>query len=748
MRIILLIAALAVALPLHAKDRVRLRHYNPTGKLIYYTDCSLAMQAARFDMPAPGFVRSIAIMVGGPVGASATVHVYGGEGGMDAPAMGLDLAPSMMIRKTRAGIERIDIKFPHPVYVGSEQFFVALDDISPKLALLSDRRLKKPHCVGKSDAYYYQVLKRRDGSWYWGKYGFAIDVEVEYSSASSQQIFIDNSKDARLSDSVLNNNGIAWADIDDDRYLDLLAGGKLFRNSGSGEFADITESAGMYGRPKLQAFLDADNDARMDVLFIASDSADEANSTLFLNKGNGLFAAQPLGLEGITDPTCFGIADVDGDGYLDLYVGQGSGQAHNVFINNHRGSFARDTSVIQFPSQSGPVTAAEWADVNNDGYPDLFISAGDGSIAMVLRHRRDGGFAPAFPIGDTTSVAGSRGRIAGCSWADYDNDGDLDLLLPTTVDHRSTARERGDAILYANAGGPDHELVRANDDLGIRYVAERAGGCWGDVDNNGLLDAIMTTSCNCSYISLQAQTTPGTFEERTFEAGLRALAAGPDAVLADYDNDGDLDLSMMQGGRIRLYTNQSPASNNFIDVELDDPSGNRRGVGARVTAYSGAHRYTREVASGRAAGVQDPLRLHIGLGSDAVVDSVAVRWPGSSASEIFTNLEANRLHVLKSGRAASSVVAEGLTIQALPNPFNEKLRFTYTLPTRLHVRLEIYSATGQLTGILVDEEQAAGEHGVIWEAKGRDDERLSQGTYLYRLVTSGGEVDGKVLLQR
>ncbi|MEP7219232.1 MAG: ASPIC/UnbV domain-containing protein [Bacteroidota bacterium] len=278
---------------------------------------------------------------------------------------------------------------------------------------------------------------------------------------------------------------------------------------------------------------------------------------------------------------------------------------------------------------------------------------------------------------------------------------------------------------------------------------KRSGGVWGDLNNDGLLDFLVASSCRCSYADLFVRAAGGEFENKTFEYGLYRLTADGDATLADFNNDGRLDLAIIQDGHLRVFRNQMPDDgNHYAELDLHDVGGNRGAIGAYVTVYAGGHHYVAEVGCGRGLGMQDPLRLHFGIGPATHIDSVLVRWPGSAYAESFTNLDADRIHVLKSGRSLVSPAVPTLRLTASPNPFTDRIRFTYHIVDKGHVRLEIYSPAGTLVQVLLDEEQNMGDHAVTWEARDVDGHPMPQGAYLYRLVAIEGEVTGKAILGR
>jgi hypothetical protein len=744
MKIYWIIPCIAMAVAAHAGKLTPLKNYDSRGTLIYYRERAITLQAARFDLPAPGALHTIEVTLGGGKG-TARLRIFGGEGGLNAPMVEHDLIEPIMLTKTKAGNETIAVTLPKSLHLDAPQLFIAVDELSNDVRLLSDRRTRKPACVSQDERYYYQIIKQGN-SWHWGNYGYAVELGFEFDR-SVQPTFSNVTADVKLPDSALSNGSIAWADINGDKYLDLLAGGKLFRNDGGSEFADITTAAGITGNPVMQAFIDANNDGSPDIVTFGENDSCE----LFLNTGGSTFARKDLLLPGIGHPNCFSIADIDRDGRLDLFIGSQSDSvrgitANNLYLNEGDGRFIRDTTFLHPDISSHSTIASQWVDYDNDGDLDLYTVDANGTGAIW--RNVDG--KQLVPVKQSLADESDKVPSIGCGWADYNNDGAMDLLEPGPAASRRMAMASAQVASQVrfNSGAPDFELGHRDNALVPEYSEERAGGAAGDIDNDGLLDVILTTSCTCSYVDLYKQEGTSGFKLHTSDAGLWRVAGGPDAVFADYDNDGKIDLAMMRDGKIQLFKNNSPTGkNNFIDVELDDPAGNQAAVGARVTVHSGDARYTQEITSGRGLAMQDPLRLHFGIGGANAVDSVTVRWPNSSATESFTGLAINQRHLLKSGRSAGPVADESIELHASPNPFTDRLTFTYSIPRAMHVRLDLYTSTGELVETIVDDDVTAGEHQVQWSAKDADGKRLSQGTYVYRLTTPAGEATGKAVLR-
>jgi hypothetical protein len=231
-----------------------------------------------------------------------------------------------------------------------------------------------------------------------------------------------------------NSDGPAWADYDNDGFLDLfmarLGIDWLYHNDRNGGFTSITNNlVGTATEEKKwdAAWADYNNDGRPD-LFVASDAP---TNRLYLNLGGGSFGQVTSGSIVTDSAHSAGCAwaDYDNDGNLDLFVVNGLGveNENNSLYHNNRGlTFTRMTSDVVGSIASDPAIFAgcAWGDYDNDGFIDLFVTHGD-DLNYLYRNNGDGSFTRIL----TGSLVNDVGHSVGCAWGDYDNDGFLDLFV-------------------------------------------------------------------------------------------------------------------------------------------------------------------------------------------------------------------------------------------------------------------------------------------------------------------------------
>jgi hypothetical protein len=502
-----------------------------------------------------------------------------------------------------------------------------------------------------------------------------------------------------------NGNGAAFFDYDNDGDADALIvngstleqykkGGDpiaaLYRND-SGHFVDVTASARLqkngWGMGACAA--DYDNDGNTDVYITAF-----GPNVLFRNNGNGTFS-DVTSTAGVGDTgwgTGCAFGDYDRDGNVDLYVAnylrfdektirpRGSndrcrymganvfcgpvglvGQPDVLYHNDGRGKFTDVTAKagVRDPNYYG--FGVLFTDFDNDGWPDIYV-ANDSQPNFLFRNNKNGTFSEVgISSGAALSEAGRPQSGMGTAVGDYDGDGYDDIFV--------TNFARDTDTLYKNLGNlffVDTTISAGLGEISLSNLGWGAG--LSDFDNDGLLDIFVVNghvypqvdSLNVGQKYLQRRELyrnrgAGKFEE--IARGSPDLLVGKSArgsAVADFDNDGDLDVLVVNlNDRPSLYRNDGGNRNHWIGFRLEGTRSNRSAIGARIEIEAGGRKQFSGVRSGASYISQDDLRVHFGLGGQTRVDRVRIRWP-NGATEEFGALEADRIVTIKEGQTGTS----------------------------------------------------------------------------------------------
>jgi hypothetical protein len=500
-----------------------------------------------------------------------------------------------------------------------------------------------------------------------------------------------------------NGCGVAFYDYDNDGWLDifLLNGSRidgfatgdnpinhLYRNNRDGTFTDVTEKAGLAhsGWASAVCIGDYDNDG-FDDLFLTY----WGKNVLYHNNGDGTFTdvTEKAGVGG--DPKRWNagctFVDYDRDGKLDLFVsnyidvdlkelplpGRGTnctwkgvsvfcgprglkGTQNILYRNNGDGTFldVSKSSGITNPSGHYSMTASV-IDYNNDGWPDIFVVC-DSTPSILYRNNKNGTFTDeAVERGVAYSEDGREQAGMGVAIVDYNGDGALDIVKTLFADDIPA--------LYQNDGKGYYTDVSMAAGLNVvtRYVQ------WGtglvDFDNDSWPDLFYVTGHLYPELLnhpdypykgpriLYRNDGHGKFTLITDQCGpgLTALHSSRGCAFGDFDNDGDMDVLIMNMNEPpSLLRTDVKARNNWLKIKLAGTESNRTAIGSRVRVKAGDRLQAQQVESQSSYYSVNDLRLHYGLGKAAKADFIEVRWPNGK-TEVVHDVSANQLVFLKEG---------------------------------------------------------------------------------------------------
>jgi len=480
--------------------------------------------------------------------------------------------------------------------------------------------------------------------------------------------------------------GSCVEDFNNDSLLDIVASSwgvndqiRIFFNQGAGGFVDKTKESGLLGITGGLNMIHADynNDGLEDILVLRGAWFFEQGkipNSLLKNNGDGTFSDVTIesGLLSKKPTQAATFADFNLDGWVDLFIGNESTSRFptgcELFIND-KGTFVNRTSEVGIAAISVMVKGVCSGDVNNDGWPEIYLSVLNGKNLLL----KNNGIDPTSGMINFSNHP-ARDQIAEPlqsfpTWMwDYDNDGFLDILAaPFCTGTQHSAKLlvddfRGGATLdaqvriYRNNG--DDSFTNTAQKMGLTEPVFAMGSNFGDIDNDGSLDFYLGSGepdlASLVPNKMYRNNKGKTFQDVTYSGRFGHIQKGHGVSFGDFDNDGDQDIFHILGGAFEgdvfgdaLFENPGGHGNNWITLLLKGTTSNKSAIGARIklicTNKNGREVVFHHIVSTGGSFGSNSLQQEIGIGKAVAIKSIEVTWPNRAQTvETFTEIEINR----------------------------------------------------------------------------------------------------------
>ena len=615
-----------------------------------------------------------------------------------------------------------------------------------------------------------------------------VSIVIFWVTLSSLQLdaqdFIEVSESAGINhafkvDLATFGGGAAVLDLDNDGWEDVfIAGGNapdvLYRNNGDGTFTDIYLSAGLDATMPVHTqgacAADVNRDGYKDLLVTTmyfKDGRQLSPNYLFINNGDGTFndATVEYGLDKFRSNSMgASFGDINADGYVDLYVANyfstspegvslfndatitnSFAPAEDFFFINVSGRGFVEASDLYEISHFGFGFEGTFTDFDNDQDLDILVANDFGrkatpNVALV------NDFPNKSLPNRANNLALNFGMNAmGIAVGDYNFDGYMDYFVSNVGPSLFVVNDGGEGFIEGSRFGLSVQLITSENYNGIPVS-------WGanffDFDHDTDIDLFVANGAlnptirpNHNFLFEQEN---GSFREVGEVRGLADPRVARGSVVFDYDNDGDLDLLVVNQeprdptmelpeARVLLYRNEV-SSGNWLKVKLEGIKADNDGLGSRVEVLTDERLLIREIDGGSSHSSQSSTIAHFGLGSDELVEQITVKWVGGNA-QVLDNVASNQFITIRED-VRESEGADELELKIFPTYFVDEMIIEYQLPNDQSFDISIFDSQGRLIRTLLKSEGSLSRSG-FWQWNVEDP--LVHGVYIVQL-RSGNEI--------
>jgi enediyne biosynthesis protein E4 len=555
-----------------------------------------------------------------------------------------------------------------------------------------------------------------------------LDAQINFSDISSSSGFDNSGVNRGLAVGDFDNDG------DDDIYVSRLGEPNLLFRNNNGTFTNVAASYGVdySGATNTSVWGDFDNDGRLDLYLGNKD----APNILFHNNGNGSFSniAFTAEVDAFEKPRAVLVADVDRDGYLDIYVANLLGE-NALYRNNGNLTF---TNIVAESGASDPQLSmgAMFFDYDNDGDSDLYLTH-DGNQPNILYQNDGAGNFTDVSVASGTNYAGFG---MGVDFGDINNDGWLDIYITNLSSN----------TLFLNNG--DGTFTNISTSAKITDPGMGWGTTFLDFDNDGLQDIYMV---NDSYFSplpniLYRNMGDNTFDIVSENSPVASLFGSYGTACTDINKDGLLDIFVANSGsdNNQLFRNETNNPGNWFQLKLKGTISNRAAVGTKVTIEADGQLFTDEVSGGSGYASQNSFTLHFGLGNAQMIDQMTIRWT-NGLIETYQNLSVNQTLLAVENESLTTGLlnpeTSGFKIETFPNPISEELNIIIESDKAQDIQIYISNIVGKKQDQLFSGRVAEGEQIINWYP---NRQQLTPGIYLLTIASKQFTTTKKVVVEK
>ena len=545
---------------------------------------------------------------------------------------------------------------------------------------------------------------------------------------------VTNTPSGSRSANFIDVNSDGWDDI---FFSNGPSGGQnnmLYINNMDGTFTTVANDDIVMDSSSSDgtSFADVDNDGDLDAFVVTWASGANGKNYFYRNNGDGSFNYEPdIAMGSVqTFSEMATWVDVNNDQFLDLYFTNSTGSLKNLYYENQGdGTFSSVTN-LSITSELLRTRSVDWVDYDNDGDSDLFLTNENNSKNSLFRNDGPNNFTKITNL----SIVQDFKTSAGSSWGDVDNDGDYDLFVANWNNQNNQ--------LFINDNGT---FIEQTTSVIASGGGHSFGSSFADFDNDGDLDLFVCnaflTSQNNNFVYVNDGS--GNFTQDTTSTLAMQTGWTFGCAFGDYDNDGWLDLILantLNENQANSLFHNTGTGNNWVKFNCIGTNSNTSAVGTKVRIRANVNGndvwQTRKIAASSGYNSQNSYTVHFGLGNATTIDELKITWP-IGTTETFTNITINELHTITEGIGLDiSEFNVNTNLRLFPNPVkgivflgNSNASINYE-----NLTLNILDIYGREIIRFSDLNLNSGER------LNFDFSKLATGTYLYTINTIKGKL--------
>lgn len=478
---------------------------------------------------------------------------------------------------------------------------------------------------------------------------------------------------ASRSANFIDVNGDGWDDVFFSNGPTAGQNNMLYINNGNNTFTSVTTDDIVLDNDRSDgaSFADVDNDGDLDAVVVTYGRNGVGKKNYFYrNDGDGTFTYEPNNAIGIplTYSEMANWIDINNDQFLDSYITNSIVSTRNLYFENQGDGTFEAVTGLSITSETLASRSINWIDYDNDGDSDLFVANENGTNNSLFRNDGPDNFTKITNLSITQNGKNS----AGSSWGDVDNDGDFDLFIANWGGETNQ--------LFINDNGTFVE--QAGSEIAAE-TGSSFGSSFADVDNDGDLDLLVCNAYFSGQLtnSLFINDGSGTFTKDTTSSLANHQGNTFGCAFGDYNNDGWLDVilanTLNENQSNSLFKNTG-SGNNWIKIRCVGNPSNTAAVGAKVkvrATINGTDIWqTRQIEAASGYCSQNSYTTHFGLGDAANVAEISVEWP-SGTVETFSDIEGNNTYLVieNNGIQLGTAIPEKTGYVIYPVPANHVL---------------------------------------------------------------------------